>query len=156
TFTFTSLDAGFNSALTVNGKTATDTININTNLTLGSATSTGNVSLTAQTININRTIDTSAAGNPGDVTMTAGRNIVVNNKGGNTGGIKTKDGNINLQANTAGTAAGNFVGIDVNAAAITSTGTGTISLSGTGGNDAATGFHIGILVHGGATVQSSG
>jgi hypothetical protein len=152
TFTFTSLDAGFNSALTVNGKTASDTVNINTNLTLGSATSTGNVLLTGQTININGTIDTSAAGNPGDVSMTAGRNIAISN----TGGIKTKNGNINLQANTAGTAAGNFVGIDVNAAAITSTVTGTISLTGTGGNDAATGFHIGVLVHGGATVQSSG
>ncbi len=69
---------GFNAALTVNGDSGADTINVNTDLTLGSvvAGNTGNVLLTTEDINVgaNKRIDTTAAtvnGQTGNVTFTA-------------------------------------------------------------------------------------
>lgn len=60
TITITSVDSAYTAALTINGADGTDTINSNTVLTLGSGTSTGAVSLTAETIAVSTAINTIA------------------------------------------------------------------------------------------------
>ena len=67
--------SAFTGALTINGRTgAADIINLASNLTLGSATATGSVALTAETINLGVgapiTIATNAGTNAGTVTLT--------------------------------------------------------------------------------------
>jgi len=66
--------------------------------------------------------------------------------------ITTVDGNMTLNANAAGTTNGDFIGIDLDDADITTSGTGAISLTGTGGNTAG---DFGIDIRGGATVTST-
>jgi hypothetical protein len=69
------------------------------------------------------------------------------------GQLTTIDGNINLSANAAGTATGNFPGIQVQAT-IQSTGSGQITLVGRGagvGNDL-----VGVIVEGGIILGGSG
>ena len=84
----------------------------------------------------------------GAISVTATRNILVN------GNLTSNNRPITLSANAAGTSAGNFVGLDISAATVSS-GTGAINLTGRGGTDAATGSHYGIRVQSAAVVQSS-
>jgi hypothetical protein len=85
------------------------------------------------------------------VSLTAARNIVL----ANGSSITTVDGGITLQANQQATpASGNFVGIDVNGAAITSTGAGEVKLHGTGG-DEGTNNH-GVQVSSSGVITSAG
>lgn len=60
TITISSLDAAFTAALTINGDDGTDTITSNAALTLGSGTSSGAVSMTAETIAVTAAINTTA------------------------------------------------------------------------------------------------
>lgn len=64
---------------------------------------------------------------------------------GSGASIRTTNGNLNLSANAAGTTTGNFVGVDVNGGLVQSTGTGSVSVTGRGGNDAG-GNQIGVRV----------
>jgi hypothetical protein len=71
--------------------------------------------------------------------------------------LSAASGNLTLSANEQATpTAGNFVGIDVSGATVTTTGAGNISLTGRGGDDAATGSHVGVFAHNGATISSTG
>ena len=86
------------------------------------------------------------------VSLTAGRNISL----ATGSSITTVDGGITLQANQQATpTAGDFIGIDVNGAAITTTGSGNVELTGRGGDDALTGNHYGIRMQNSATIQST-
>ena len=81
--------------------------------------------------------------------LSAARNIDLN--AGSS--ITTVDGNITLNANTSGTTTGNFVGIDLDNAVISTTG-GAISLTGEGGD---TGIdNVGVRIQGGSDVTSTG
>jgi hypothetical protein len=66
--------------------------------------------------------------------------------------ITTVNGGINLQANTSATANGNFVGITLDNAALTTSGNGAIVLMATGGNTA---DDHGIVIAGGSVVSST-
>ena len=106
--TFTSLPA-FTAALTINGQGGADTITLNTALTLGSGSSTGNVSLTAETINVNQPI-TNTAGTAGTVaftnvatqlTIASGADVSVKGSVSQTGaGAVSTAGNISTQGGT--------------------------------------------------------
>jgi|GEM_PF-943247 len=154
------LDTGFDASLTINGQTGTDTVNLNTDLTLGSgaAGNTGNLSVTASTINVavDVAINTTAA-TTGAVSLTASRDIVLN-----TGSsITTLDGDISLLANQAGTTAGDFTGITLTNADIT-TGSGatnpggTITLDGQGASTGLTDLNRGVVLQTGSTITSTG
>ena len=72
TITFTSLDANFRAAITVDtmsGGSVADVINVNTALNLGSGTSNGNLLLTSETINLGANINTDASGTAGTATF---------------------------------------------------------------------------------------
>jgi hypothetical protein len=140
------LDAAYNASFTVTGD-GDDTFNLNTTMTLAANNS---VDITAGQINLSAATSFTVSG-AGGVTFNAARNISL----ASTSTITAVNGNISLTANSAGTAAGNFVGIALTTATITSSGTGSITLNGTGGNAAGTDFHDGILLTSGAVIQST-
>jgi hypothetical protein len=71
-------------------------------------------------------------------------------------GISVTDGDISLTANTQSShSSGDFVGVDVDGATITTSGAGDISLQGQGGDDTTTAGHLGVYIHGGAAVSST-
>jgi len=88
----------------------------------------------------------------GAINVTVSQNILL----GSGASLTTVDGGITLSANASGTGAGNFVGIELDNADITTTGDGNISLTGFGGDDAGTGDHYGVHLQTGSTVSSSG
>src|SRR5262249_18916889 len=86
--------------------------------------------------------------NDANFVVTTGRNIVFNSGTGWT----SDAGNLTFSANQQATpTSGNFTGIDVNHATISST-SGAITLQGRGGK--AGGFDYGVFVHNGAIVGS--
>ena len=106
--TFTSLGNGFNASLTVAGNGGTDTVNLNTALSLGSGTSSGNVSITASTINLNAaTIATDNGGANGTVSLngavTLQQSLIVTTGSGAVTFNGTLDGGFALQVNSSGT-----------------------------------------------------
>ncbi len=103
----------------------------------------------SDTATINGAINTTGTG---AINITVGSNITL----GSGSSLTTVDGGITLSANASGTGVGNFVGIDLDDADITTTGSGNISLSGSGGDDAGTGSHYGVHLQFGSTVSSSG
>ena len=67
--------------------------------------------------------------------------------------LKTSSGNITLSANQQATpTAGNFAGVTVNDATIQATGSGTVTVMGTGGNDSG-GDQYGVLVEAGGEIS---
>ncbi|WP_442509307.1 Calx-beta domain-containing protein [Novipirellula sp. SH528] len=84
------------------------------------------------------------------------RDIRLVDDGSFAGEISTVDGGITLSANAAGTTAGNFIGLDANNVSIASSGSGNLSLTGSGGDDPLTNFHYGVLLQAGASVTSTG
>ena len=58
--------------------------------------------------------------------------------------IQTHDGALALSANRAGTSAGTFIGVEVDGGLVQATGTGVVSVTGTGGNAASKqhGIHV--------------
>src|SRR5262249_38619066 len=92
------------------------------------------------------------------LTASTTKNIVFN-----TGAdVSTSDGGITLNANTAGTATGNFIGIGFYNSTLSTSGTGNISLTGTGGSSGgnginiATGSHVDSLGSGTITITGTG
>jgi hypothetical protein len=143
--------------LTVNDLPATD---FNAGLTIGAAgsefstvTFAGGITLAANksiavdatgTISLpNATSDVAVSGT-GSVTLTTARNISFSNGSS----IAAANGAISLSANQQATpTSGNFVGVDVNGAAIQASGTGGVTVQGTGGNDSSSGgFQYGVRV----------
>ena len=70
--------------------------------------------------------------------------------------ITVADGNLLIEANKDGTAAGNFYGFESFDGSLLSTGAGNITLEAQGGDDAATGTHVGIRLIGTTQIKSTG
>ena len=113
------LDNGFRAALTYLGGTGTDTVTVASALTLGSATSAGNLAITAETINLNAGIATdgdTANGDAGSVSLTGsvvlGNSLTIDTNASTTDGQITVTGSISGSAHTltidAGTTSVNF------------------------------------------------
>lgn len=119
--------------------------------TVQSTTTAGSVTLFASdtlTVDLATTVSTVGAG---AILLTSTRNIKLNS-GSN---LKTVDGGITLLANDGGTTVGDFTGIEAENASITTSGAGSISITGFGGLDAGTSNHYGVHLHSGTTVSSS-
>jgi fibronectin-binding autotransporter adhesin len=142
-FAVTSVDSAFRASLIIDGGDGSDTIHVNTNLTLGSATSAGNLTLTAETIRVSAdSIATNAgavAGNVnfngllilgGNVTITAGAGNV---KFGEAVAIGPHDLTVASSTTTEVPAGitGSTGSVDINATAATNVA-GAIALSGAG------------------------
>jgi hypothetical protein len=69
--------------------------------------------------------------------------------------LTTRNSNVFMDANDGAFASGNFIGLTITGATITSTGGGNLDLRGSGGNDATSGGHDGVLIAGGGRVQAS-
>ena len=140
--------SGFVAAIVINGDTGFDTINLNSNLSLGDATpgNTGNLTVTAEAIHVTADIATSGTG---AISLIASRNVSLSSGSS----LTTVDGEMLVQANQQlMPTAGNFVGVDLNNAVIQSTGTGTVTVEGRGGEDGG-GSQYGILVSNGGSVR---
>ncbi|QDU49544.1 Calx-beta domain protein [Gimesia panareensis] len=110
------------------------------------------LTVTGQTIKVATQIKSSS----GDLTFSAGQNIVLREGSG----LTTSDGEILLQANLNGTATGDFSGIAAYQAALTTTGSGNITLFGVGGNETAAqnylaDGHNGVALYSGTTITST-
>ncbi|MEZ6127960.1 MAG: Calx-beta domain-containing protein [Planctomycetaceae bacterium] len=133
--------------LTVDGGIGVDSIS----LTDPVFSSGGDLTLIADTIDVATSIDATGGDGSGSVTLTADRNIVLNSGSS----ITVADGNATLTANANGVQSGSFVGVDISAAIIESTGAGEINIEGRGGDEAGTDNHIGVLIRNGAAIRSS-
>ncbi|QDT79612.1 Cadherin domain protein [Gimesia maris] len=121
------------------------------NITEDTQSTTGSVTFNASdtlTVDVTTTVSTF---NAGVLLLTSTRNIKLNS-GSN---LKTVNGGITLQANTAGTTSGDFTGIEAENAGVTTSGLGSINLTGFGGLDAGTSNHYGVHLHSGTTVSST-
>jgi len=135
--TFTSVGTGFDPALTVAGNAGTNTVDLNAPLTLGSATSSGNLTVTATTINIGANLDAAGGTSPGKVsltgavTLTASAGITY----GGTNGLVFSGGPLNLQTFTltaTDVAAANTgsIGVQITGnGGLTKAGPGTLTLT---------------------------
>ena len=83
--TIDSMDSAFRAAVTIDGEAGVDVVTINAPLTLGSALSTGNLTVTAETIALNAAVNTTA-GTVGDVTFHVGTTLTI----ADTANISTK------------------------------------------------------------------
>lgn len=94
----------------------------------------------------NASADLSATGT-GSISLTTARDITL----ASGASVTTVNGNLTLNANQQTTAtSGSFVGIDINAASVQSSGTGQVSVLGRGGDSG--GSQIGIRVQGGGSI----
>ena len=109
TVTITSVDAAYRAALTVNGDADADIINLNGNLLLGSTTSTGDLSFTAESIHLNSasiatdgdTTNNDAGSVMLDGAVTLGSDVMID-----TGSTSANDGNITITGTVDATAIG--------------------------------------------------
>jgi|GEM_PF-3445180 len=162
TFTVGSV-TGFTGALTINGNTGNDKVNLNGSITFASGNSLdvdllndgGSLGLDTISVGANAKLAVSGAGS---ITLGASRNIIV----AQGAELSAVDGNITLVANPTGTVAGNFDGIRIggfsaNAGAnLRTTGAGNISLAGSGGDDTATATHYGVASEVGSNFLATG
>jgi hypothetical protein len=141
--------------VTFNGSTTTsDAVMIDDGMVSTSSTG-GNGSVTLKTPQnvILQNGATVSAGGGGTVALTAAQNVAI--VSGST--VSTADGALIVTANRATTPqSGNFIGINVDDSTVETTGAGALLLSGRGGNDANSDFHIGVYIHDSATVESLG
>jgi hypothetical protein len=123
-------DAPYAASLTINGLGGgTDVVNLNTALALGSATSTGDLSITATTINLNAaTINTDAGPtNAGTVALAGavvigdGLSVVID-----TDSVAGTDGSISLGSTLQGKAGGGTESVQFISGANTTTVTGAV------------------------------
>lgn len=97
------------------------------------------------------TVESGISATSGAISLTASRNLLLT-----TGSsLTTVDGGISLIAHAGGGILESFDGIDVNGATISSTGTGTILLDGSGGDQANTSSNYGVGLRGGAVISST-
>jgi hypothetical protein len=87
----------------------------------------------------------------GDINLTAARNI----KMFSGSSITTVNGGITLSANASGTVTGDFNGVRLINGTIKTTGTGNLSLTGTGGDDVSIFSQYGVWIHDGSSVSST-
>ena len=72
-----SVNPGFRASMTIDGGAGTDVVNLRTALVLGSATSAGDLNVTAETINLSADIRTNSGPTGGDVTLTGSTAIIL-------------------------------------------------------------------------------
>ena len=72
-----SVNPGFRASMTIDGGAGTDVVNLRTALVLGSATSAGDLNVTAETINLSADIRTNNGPTGGDVTLTGTTAIIL-------------------------------------------------------------------------------
>lgn len=98
--TFTSVGASFNSALSVIGGSSSDTVALDANLSLGSATATGDVTVDVQTIDLDAIIDAGAGPTPGSITLTGNVDLTGNSglEFGGASGLVITGGAVSLGA----------------------------------------------------------
>ncbi len=144
TFTFSSLDSGFNASLNITGKSGSDITNLNlANLVVGSASASQAVTISTNTINLGSNIDATGGGtNTGSISLTGNvtlqTNVALSYSGAN--GLQIS-GPINLAANKltvddelaadAGSISGTLSGIG---GMLTKGGPGSLKLLGGGSN----------------------
>ncbi|ABW29507.1 VCBS [Acaryochloris marina MBIC11017] len=108
------------------------------------------VQVEASTVTISSDM-TATGSNP--INVTSSTNIVLDNNVT----VSVVNGNLTMLANNGGGAAGNFAGLFTNSGSlITTSGTGNISLTGFGGDDAGTGQHAGFQNFGSISSTASG
>lgn len=114
----------------------------------GAVTNVASLTANAGSVNVGGAITASTSGS---VSLTATSGILVG------AGVSTANGNLTLSANQQATAtSGNFIGVDIEGAAVQSTGSGAVNVDGRGGEDAS-GQQIGVSVIGtGAKITSGG
>ena len=121
-----SLAASYPADLVINGGDGGDTVNLNGAISFAADKS---LTVTALTVNApNPTSDIATSGT-GSVSLVTTRNISLSAGAS----ISTVDGGITLNANIAGTTTGDFVGISLTDADVTTSGDGAIMLTGFGG-----------------------
>jgi mucin-19 len=115
------------------------------NLSVNSTSTAAGITLS----NGNADITTSGTGN---ISLTSTRNISVG-----SASIQSQNGDVTLLANASGTTSGNFVGVRLfgTGTIVTTTGSGSVSLTGTGGSGDAVNNN-GVEVTGAAVVSSGG
>ena len=151
---------GFSSSLpslTINGEAGNDTINFN-----GSITFNANASL-----DLNLQNDTATPGTD-SINIAAGAQLIASGTGtidvnvsknvslGSGGRLQTQDGNLAVRANQQSSAAstGDFAGVALNGGFINTTGAGTVTVIGKGGNAANNQF--GVAVKASGAIASTG
>jgi len=180
TITITSVPGSFGAALTIDGRghVSGDSVQLQAALHLGAAGNSGNLDVTAETINVHANVTTQASGSAGDVrlvgttivigtsadidttaaasgnvSLAAARNIMMD-----TGtSVTVANGDIDLIANSMN-GSGDFIGINLIGATLTSTGSGYIHLEGTGGQFAGAPASLGLMgvFLSGASVSTTG
>jgi len=127
-------------------------------LDLGSITNVSggisNIDLAAGAISVDvlASISTTAAeAGAGDITLRADTQLTINS----SAFLQAGNGSINLFGNQDGRS-GNFFGIFISGARVTTSGAGNISLHGTGSNDITTGTHAGVFLTGAADIEADG
>lgn len=131
-----------NLGLSIITGTGTDAVNINGNVTLEAG---GNFSVSSAGPITTMTGITVTTSGSGSVSLTSDRNILLNDGSS----ITTVDGGITLNANTAGTTTGNFVGVYIDRATLATSGDGNIQITGRGAaNGNADVFQVGVRLAG--------
>ena len=110
--------------------------------------SNGNLDIDGQTVTLSTSSSDVSVSGTGTINIDASRNVVVSSGAS----LTTVNGNLTVSANQQTTAtSGNFVGVDLNNGLIQATGTGAVTVKGTGGNDSA-GSQIGVRVQAGGDI----
>ncbi len=144
-------------SLTLVGGVGNDTVNFTGNITFASG---NNLTVNLQsggspgvdTITVSNGAQLIASGN-GAITMLCSKNVSLS--GGAV--LQTVDGNIDVEANQQTTpATGNFNGVNLDGVGtmVKTTGDGSVTVKGTGGNDSG-GFQLGVNVVNGAKISGS-
>src|SRR5262249_25669380 len=134
---FSSVNASYGAALAINGNAGNQTVNLNASLNLASG---NNLAVNLQNATAVAGVDTSKIGpsahlhlsGSGAATLISSGNIVL----ASGSSIATVNGDLSIEANQqAVPTAGDFIGVDVENALIEATGTGQVTVFGTGGDD---------------------
>lgn len=152
-----SFDSAFNASLNVHGGTGNDAVNLDAGMTFASGRS---LDIDLQNddaipgtdyINVAANADFILSGS-GSATLKASQHISM----AASSSITAVDGSITLESNqqTMPTP-GNFVGVNLDGATLSTSGSGVLSLDGRGGSNAA-GSQRGILIQGGSSLASTG
>lgn len=145
TINIQAVDSLFDADLTITGG-ATDDVDFTGSINFGDNDLTVTAARTI-TVGSGVALETTV---DGAIDLTASRNIVLE-----TGSsLATVDGGVTLLANDGGSTPGNFLGISLDNAAVSTSGEGAISLTGTGGDSVAS--NNGVDLQNGAQILSTG
>ncbi len=137
---------GFRASLSIDGQAGSDVINMNAALDLGSATAASDLLLRATDIRIDSVI-TSAASGAVDIQATRQIDLTAG------AGIFTERGDIRLAANADGSTTGDFRGVEI-AGATVSTVEGRVAITGFAGGSGPS--NVGVHIAAGAIVETTG